>query len=270
MTLLTNINIILGKKLADGKAIGGVGRLTNIQMDVIQGFYGSAIRRNLGDAKAMSKATMAILDRYSAATKHEKCPTGGQTWCSFQKDKFYKTSNHKPIKNPFTPALVEVMKPVFDRLGNEQFLSGCEKGYTQNANESLHHVIWSMAPKDAYNSPQEISIAIHLGVLQFNSGMEQTLATLLAALDIVLSTHMRASWNSFDEERLYLADYRSSREVKRNRKSKKKKKLKKLDAFVRVEGVTYQSQSFHTEKAKKAKKEKSKLVEKERNNLLIM
>lgn len=210
----------------------------------------------------MSQATMAILDHYSCNTKHKNCPTGKDSWCSFQRDKAMKTNLHKPIKNPFTPAIIEVVKPVFDRLGNEQFLVGCEKGFTENANESLHHIIWSMAPKDSYHSPQEISIAIHLGVMQYNSGINKTLAALLQALDVIPSLYMRTSWGSFDEERVYLSDYKSSQKVKKHRRSKKKQKLKKLDAFVRVEGVTYKSQSFHLAERKGSKKARRKVTAK--------
>ena len=36
---------------------------------------------------------------------------------------------------------VEVIQPLFDRLGDERLFAGCERCYTQNANESLHHVV---------------------------------------------------------------------------------------------------------------------------------
>ena len=64
--------------------------------------------------------------------------------------------------------VISVMKPSFDRLGDEAFLAGCENCYTQNVKESLHHVIWGMAPEVAYSSPHDISTAISPGELQFN------------------------------------------------------------------------------------------------------
>ena len=67
--------------------------------------------------------------------------------------------------------IVEVVKPVFDRLGDADFLAGCEKCLTQNPNESLHHVIWGLAPKEQYTSPRETSLAVGLGCLLFNSGI---------------------------------------------------------------------------------------------------
>ena len=55
----------------------------------MQGWYGQAIRNNKGDAKAMSKATHAILKHCSSTLEnpnHGDCPTEKSSWCSFQRD----------------------------------------------------------------------------------------------------------------------------------------------------------------------------------------
>lgn len=76
---------------------------------------------------------------------------------------------HKPMKNPLSSAIVQVLKPVFNRLGDANFLTGREKCLTQTPNESLHHVILGLAPKEQYTSPRETSLAVGLGCLLFNS-----------------------------------------------------------------------------------------------------
>ena len=157
--------------MSDGKALTGTGRLTLARIDTIQNFFGRAIRDNRGDAKEMARSTHAILKHYSSSVeepKHDDCPAGAFSWCSFQRDIANGTNLHKPIKNPLSDAVVEVMQPLFDRLGDETFLIGCEGCYTQNRNVCLHHVIWGMASKELFSSPQEVSLAISLGVLQFN------------------------------------------------------------------------------------------------------
>ncbi|KAK3745837.1 hypothetical protein QZH41_004305 [Actinostola sp. cb2023] len=78
-----------GKKLADGKGLSMASRLTMARVDTFQNFYGRAIRDNKHDAKAMSKATMAILKHYSSYLdnlQHDDCPEGPSSWCSFQRD----------------------------------------------------------------------------------------------------------------------------------------------------------------------------------------
>ena len=59
-----------GKKY---KGIGGVNRLTNYARKRIQGYFGSAIRKNVGDVEAMKKDIWANYHHRSG--KHEFCPT---------------------------------------------------------------------------------------------------------------------------------------------------------------------------------------------------
>ena len=58
--------LLLGKKLEDGKCIGGARRLTMVRIDTMQSFYGLSIRQNKGSSSAMSKATQAILLHFPA------------------------------------------------------------------------------------------------------------------------------------------------------------------------------------------------------------
>ena len=99
----------------------------------------------------MSKATFAILDHYSSTPEnpmHDNCPLGAESFCSYNRDKATGLKTHVPTANPFTTELRDVLLPVFTKLGSRDFLDKCKNTRTQNANESLHHVIWSLAPKD--------------------------------------------------------------------------------------------------------------------------
>lgn len=211
----------------------------------------------------MSRATHAILKHYSSTPEnpqHGDCPSGGSSWCSYQRDLANGTQLHKPIKNPFPQAVVEVMQPLFNRLGDEAFLSGCEKCYTQNRNKALHHVIWGLATKEVYSSPQEVSLAISLGVLHWNRGFHYTYSNLLPRLGMQPSPDMIKMWSKIDSERVYQSDYRNSTSPKLRRKKKRKQKTKKQDGFVRVEGDMYKSHGFYEGEKKARKKNASNKV----------
>ena len=215
----------------------------------MQSFYGQAIRQNKGDAKAMSKATHAILKHYSSTPeqpRHEDCPTGKDSWCSYNKDKATGGSSHVPIKNPLPECVVELMQPTFDRLGAEEFLVGCERCLDQNKNESLHHVVWGMAPKEQYTSQQETSLAVAIGVLVFNNGLKDTIMKLCLAMDLPVHPDMLAELEKLDRKRMHESDYKADPETKKRRKKLKKDKCKKQDAFQHKEGVMYSSQGFYT------------------------
>lgn len=210
----------------------------------------------------MARSTRAILKHYSSTVeepKHDDCPAGASSWSSFQRDIANGTNLHKPIKNPLSDAVVEVMQPLFDRLGDETFVIACEGCYTQNRNECLHHVIWGMASKELFSSPQEVSLAICLEVLQFNQGFNATYKELLPPLGIQIQPQMVETWRKIDSDRIYKSDYRNTPEVKKRRKMKRKEMLKKQDAFIHEEGIMYQSQALHGgKKGNKTKKKASK------------
>ena len=156
--------------MEDGKGIGEKGRLTAVRIDSMQNFYGKAIRDSKGNAAAMSKATHAILKHYSSTpenARHEDCPIGNESWCSYNRNLATGQTTHCPIQDPLPWAVVNVIKPTFHRLGDKHFLDGCEKCLDQNNNESLHHVIWGMSPKEQFTPQQVASLAVALGVLVF-------------------------------------------------------------------------------------------------------
>ena len=160
------------------------------------------------------------------------------------RDKATGQTTHVPIKDPLPEAVVKVMQPTFDRLGSEEFLVGCEKCLDQNNNESLHHVVWGMAPKEQYTSQQETSLAVSLGVLVFNNGSEETISKLIELMDIHSFRHAKPM-GKIDSKRMSVSDYKTNPIVKQRRKSIRREKSKKQDAFVHQEGVMYSSQSFY-------------------------
>lgn len=153
---------------------------------------------------------------------------------------------HVPIKNPLPESVVKLMQPIFDRLSSEEFLVGSEKCLDQNKNECLHHVVWGMAPKEQYTSQQEASLAVSLGVLVFNNGLEDTVAKLLTAMELPVSSSMLRDLEMIDRKRMQQSDYKADPVTKQHRKKLKRDKCKKQDAFQHQEGVMYSSQGFYT------------------------
>ena len=77
-------------KGADGKVVrmGGKGRLTDVVMKKLQKFYGKAIHCNVGNAKSMQDAVMAIYYHSSSTDsnpQHFLCPHGRTSWCKFKR-----------------------------------------------------------------------------------------------------------------------------------------------------------------------------------------
>ena len=101
------------RKLADGRTMGGDGRLTNSLIDSLQVYYGKAIRNNVSNIEDMKNAVMAIFYHSTstdAEPKHDLCPKGDRSWCGFQRDLALgqETYSHS---HPIPPAIAEESIP---------------------------------------------------------------------------------------------------------------------------------------------------------------
>jgi hypothetical protein len=143
-----------GKKLSDGKTVGGKNRLTDKVIDRMQNFYGKAIRENKGDLEGMQTSIKAIHNHMiksnaSLDQQHQYCPKSGDTWCKYWKDKTNDTSTYNE-DNRLPDLFMKELEPIFSRLSKGDLLNRCLKGMTQNQNEAANGMLWSRCPKTKF------------------------------------------------------------------------------------------------------------------------
>ena len=206
--------------------------------------YGKAIRSNLGDIQAASDAVMAILEHSRStdeSSRHEKCPKDEASWCGYQQA----LRHNKPFhhKNPLPSSVAEAIEPTFAALSDKALLSKCMMGLTQNSNKALHCVMWLIAPKHVYHSPQIMHLAAALAIGKFNDG-SVFVGKMLQRLGYGIGVHTLDSLHKADEERLRKARLEESEEAKERRKKIKKKKDEKEDTALEKEGVQYEPGAF--------------------------
>ena len=234
--------------MEDGKGIGVNSRLTIAKCDVIQNFYGGAIRDNKDNPEAILKSVWAILKNYSntpAEPKHEYCPKGEKSWSSFQRDLCTVGVTYQPTKYPFSQAVVNAMAPLFKRLAAPSFLEACKNYHTQNASESFNHLVWILEPKGQFVSSRKTSFGINLAVCIFNDGWSVTLERIFQANEFTVEPVSLQVWKKIADDRIRQGDYKMREEQKIKRKQKKRLACKKEDAFQRSEGVHNAAQKFH-------------------------
>ena len=131
-----------GKFLSDSKKISGTGRHTKKVIDKLQTYYGMAILSNVGDLRGMMMAVQATLHHMTSTDDrpvHHMCPEGENSLCSYNKAKACnKLDEYKHGFDPIPQAIVQLLKPIFNRLGSRFLLCLCLLGHTHNANEFLH------------------------------------------------------------------------------------------------------------------------------------
>ena len=194
---------------------------------------------------------MAILHHYTEDENHEFCPKGPQSWCKFNADWALVTSSQQPCKDPLPPAIVEILLPIFRDLADVTLLASCSMALTQNRNECLHCVLWSLAPKEQFNSQTEIYLAADLAVLYFNNGRSALNSKIHQLLDIPLCAESLEMFCSMDRKRISRAHRVSQPSYKLQHQSHKNKASSTVQAF-RKDQTEYKSGKFHVKSTKRS------------------
>lgn len=249
-----------GKKLADGKTIGGKGRLTKERINIIQRYYGNAIRKNTGDLQAMQNAIWAIFHHsiqpatnVSLEEQHRFCPKGESTWCKFNSDK--ETGCHTYDETQRLPAAFYFdIKPIFERLTSAGLLEKCLQGLTQNANESLNHLIWDRCPKTMFCSKARIEFSVSEAVSCFNTGAGSKALLLKAAGIQNVGRSTMISLRAADEVRRKSATQKITQKYKCwrwNKKITKKKAVASSKQHYQPGGFTSEGEKTAPQKRKR-------------------
>ena len=156
------------------ESISGRGKLTQDKITKIQNFYGRAIKDNPNDIEMMRKRIFATLFHYSSSDEHPKhvhCPPGDKSWCFWQRAVAHgkEPGTHKDHET-LGVEIGKKMVPIFQRLTDEELLKRCSRKKTQNANESLHNLIWKLCPKAVFVSRKTMETAVALAFSQFSIG----------------------------------------------------------------------------------------------------
>ena len=164
-----------GRKLSDGKTVGGTNRLTDEVIDKIQNFYGQAIRNNCGDLEGMKNDIWAIYghmisDECPLEEQHSRCPKEKNTWCKYWVDVANGTNIYCAKTNRLPLVFKEELKPMFQRLTNDELLKRCLMGLTQNQNEAINNVLWSICLKTKFCGIKKVLLAAAEAICRFNTG----------------------------------------------------------------------------------------------------
>ena len=248
-TALRNLKVTYrGRKLDDGKTIGGAGRLTDGLINSLQNYYGDAIRQNKGDLQAMVRAVQASLLHTNSSDDHPRhhlCPTGERSWCGWQRAQAKGEIYHHQ-KKPLPSAIVQLLKPVYTRLGNPELLKKCLHGYHQNANESLHSLVWRFCPKVLHMGSNNVELACALAVMCFNNG-SASLANVCDTLKIPSTEYRQRYLRKKDRARVRRSILKSSTKGKKARRAARRRKKGYEDKKKQSEGLMYSAGAFDSE-----------------------
>ena len=233
-----------GQKLDDGKMIGGQGRLPDNTIDDLQKYYGIAIRSHPNDLQEMAKAIWASLCHRSSSDeepRHMYCPPGATSWCGWQRVQATKEGQYVHY-NVIPAAIFKLIKPIYIQLASRDLLARCLYGATQNQNESLNGLIWSLCPKETFCGKRVVEIAAYLAVAHFNNGPISLLAVLRemgCEEGKLTERHLKRE----DAQRVKKAAKKSQEDEKKRRKKRRRRKGLE-EQLLDAEGPTYEAGGY--------------------------
>ncbi|XP_077494020.1 uncharacterized protein LOC144104733 [Amblyomma americanum] len=173
------------------ESLSGKGKLTGDLVTKLTSYYSWALKSHAGDIGAMHKAVMATyyhVTSNDSAANHTLCPTGPNSWCR-QNAAAAKGELAPKHRYNLPPHVCKALFPIYERLGDPKLLQRCLRGKTQNNNESLHSLIWSLAPKERHASLFSVQAAVAEAVVRFNAGNLKASFQILSELSMNPGQH---------------------------------------------------------------------------------
>ena len=165
-----------------------------------------AVQQHSGDVPAILKAITAIPLHLSAnddnaEENHLHCPFTTDSWCRYQSAKF----NGQPISthpNFLGDDATSLIFELFADFGYDtaEFVNKVSTGLSSNHNESLHNVLFTMAPKTDAIGMEVMRLASALAVIRYNEGFAG-IERLFGKLDIEITDRMRHNFELLDTSR---------------------------------------------------------------------
>jgi len=170
----------------------------------------------------------------SAVAEADKCMSDASTRLKEfirlnNPDKIEIDEEGRELPSVFMPEL----KPIFDRLSEENLLKRCLKGLTQNQNESINSILWAKISKVRFCGKRRIVIATCETFCTANTGAASK-ASILQRLGIepgrnTVSLLRKEDWARLAcASRKVTARYHKQRKLKRFEKMKRKKEVSYL------------------------------------------
>lgn len=202
--------------------------LTGKVMKEMSNHYSLAIQRNPDSLEDMKNEIWAgFYHKISTDAKpqHDKC---NPAWCKYLKAQATNTAFvHKPA---LSEEVQNYVKPIYEKLTNDELLTRCLGRNTQNNNECYNKTLWAVVPKHTFAGKEVVELAVQITLSIFNEGR----MTLLKIMEVMGCTIGNCSYkyaSKKDEERLSLAEKATTAATKAGRLNKKQALLEQNQAL---------------------------------------
>ncbi|GFX22629.1 uncharacterized protein TNCV_2993641 [Trichonephila clavipes] len=179
-------------------------------------------------------------------SQQSKCPIGADSWCFYQsaRAKGQNPGLHKQVGTPINEIFLPHILSIYQRLASNELLERCINCGTQNANESLHNMIWSKCPKEIFVTKNRVKNAALEAIWEFDKDTLRTVRETPKALNIPLGKCSHDLGVMLESRKRLFRTRRKNTKYQHDRKLIKKAILKRERLINKREGVTYESGYF--------------------------
>lgn len=125
-------------------------------------------------------------------------------------------------------------------MSSDDLLRRCVLQTTQNANESAHAVIWARCPKHQFANRARLSIAVAIGVAEFNFGASSSRA-FLQSLSLPVGMETKRRGDKRDHTRTVKALAAITEKARRHRQIMAEAKQREEQTMLETHGQFYVS-----------------------------
>jgi hypothetical protein len=100
----------------------------------------------------------------------------------------YRYKSFDPNKYSLALAVMNAIRPVYEKMCSDDMLSKVVDGGTTNPNESYHSYIWSLCPKTQFHSAKYVRDAASLAAILYNDGYQLSITELLRQCGVPSTT----------------------------------------------------------------------------------
>ena len=211
--------------------------MTKVVVARFQKYFGKAIHGYKGDPEGMKDASMAIYYHLLETPQHHLFLRGTRAWCKHQVHwrRVRSLCNHTPT----TPNKATLLfLNVFQKLSDPALIEHCLLGASWNQNESFNCLIWNRCPKTEFCSSQHCC-GLGCNDLQFREGV--TAISLFDHFGLSYGSLTSNFFQSQDDNRVWLAEWKSSVLVKKRRQVMRLDRVALEERLVEEEGVPYKA-----------------------------
>ncbi|XP_066590166.1 uncharacterized protein [Prorops nasuta] len=168
----------------------------------------------------------------------EQVPVLGQTETRELLSPLHRLASFKHSARLIDEKVEEHIRPIYEELSNDDLMTRCLGGHTQNSNESFNSTVWRITPKHLNSGQKIVEIAAYMAARMFNEGYSAVLHTM-QLLNLKIGQQCKMFADNVDIQRIERERRRSSLSSKETRTVRRLEQLQQNEFHEEAEGLLY-------------------------------